>query len=234
MAILMNNVDETEIAKFSLLAKDWWNPFGSCRPLHEINPLRLEFIQKYATVAQSYILDVGCGGGILTESLARAGANVTGIDYSEDAIEVAKLHAQEENLSLDYKVTTAEEYAHNFPAGFDIVVCMELLEHVPNPLSIIQACTTLLKPNGQLFLSTINRNLKSYLHAIIGAEYLLKLLPRGTHQYEKFIRPKELFEMLQQTGLTLEHMSGIHYHPIFRQYKLTSDVSVNYLVHCTK
>ncbi|MBA2654666.1 MAG: bifunctional 2-polyprenyl-6-hydroxyphenol methylase/3-demethylubiquinol 3-O-methyltransferase UbiG [Gammaproteobacteria bacterium] len=234
MAIFSNNVDPAEIAKFSLLAEDWWNPFGSSKPLHDINPLRFEFIKKYTPLSNMAILDIGCGGGILSESLAKEGGKVTGIDLSEDAIKVATLHSQDQNVSVTYQVASAEDYAEEFPAQFDIITCMELLEHVPSPDSIIQACATLLKPKGHLFLSTINRNPKAYLYAILGAEYLLKLLPKGTHQYEKFIRPIEMAEMLHQADLQLAHMSGMHYHPIFKTYSLTDDVSVNYLVHCYK
>lgn len=230
----MSNVDQAEIAKFSLLAKDWWNPFGSSKPLHDINPLRLDFIQQHANLSNNLILDIGCGGGILTESLAEVGGKATGIDLSEEAIQVATLHAKDRGLSVEYEVASAEEYAENFPEKFDVITCMEMLEHVPDPASIIRASASLLKPNGHLFLSTLNRNVKSYLYAIIGAEYCLKMLPKGTHEYKKFIRPSEMFEMIQSAGLQLAHMAGLHYHPIFKKYSLTSDVSVNYLIHCYK
>jgi 2-polyprenyl-6-hydroxyphenyl methylase/3-demethylubiquinone-9 3-methyltransferase len=229
-----SNVDPAEIAKFSLMAQDWWNPFGSCKPLHDINPLRFEFVEKYCPLGGKKILDVGCGGGILTESLARAGCKVTGIDLSEDAIEVAKNHANEQDLEIDYQVSSVEDLAVDHAHQFDVVTCMELLEHVPDPASIIHACAQLLKPNGHVFFSTINRNPKAYLYAVLGAEYLLKLLPKGTHHYEKFLRPTEMFTMLQAENLQLSHMAGIKYHPIFKTYKLTRDVSVNYLMHCYK
>jgi 2-polyprenyl-6-hydroxyphenyl methylase / 3-demethylubiquinone-9 3-methyltransferase len=230
-ALRINDADKAEIAKFSKLAKAWWNPFGSSKPLHDINPLRIDFIRKYAVLSSKHILDIGCGGGILTESLAKLGGIVTGIDLSVEVIDIAKHHASDQGLTIDYQVISAKEYADTFPHKFDIVTCMELLEHVADPLSLIASCANLLKPDGHLFLSTLNRNLKSYLYAILGAEYFLKLLPKGTHHYEKFIRPSELFAMLSHARLQLIHMAGICYHPIFRIYQLTSDVSINYLVH---
>jgi 2-polyprenyl-6-hydroxyphenyl methylase/3-demethylubiquinone-9 3-methyltransferase len=231
---MQHNVDPAEIAKFSTMASDWWNPFGSCKPLHDINPLRLSFMEQHISLAGKRILDVGCGGGILTESLAKSGAEVVGIDLSEKAITVAKMHAEEQGLTIKYEFISVEDFALEYAGEFDIVSCMELLEHVPDPSSIISACAKLLKPQGEMFLSTINRNLKSYLQAVLAAEYLLRLLPRGTHEYEKFIRPQELFEMLQHEKLQLAHMAGIHYHPIFKTYKLVTDVSVNYLVHAQR
>ncbi len=229
-----DNVDPVEIAKFSKLAQDWWNPFGSCKPLHDINPLRLCFIQKYTALKDKTILDIGCGGGILTESLARAGGHVTAIDLSHEALEVAKAHAAQEQLTIDYRESSAEELATEAPASFDVITCMELLEHVPDPANIVQAAAKLLKSNGHVFFSTINRNLKAYLYAVVGAEYLLNLLPKGTHDYHKFLTPNEMFKMLQPEGLQLSHMAGIQYHPISKTYCLTSDVSVNYLLHCYK
>lgn len=228
------NVDEAEITKFSNLANDWWNPFGDCKPLHDINPLRLSFIKKHTSLENKKILDVGCGGGILTESLARAGAKVGGIDLSVHAIEVAKQHAKEAGLTIDYQLASVESLAAENRAQYDVITCMELLEHVPDPQSVITACAALLKPNGQAFFSTLNRNPKSYLFSVIGAEYLLQLLPKGTHEYAKFIRPFELFEMLKEADLTLNNMAGLNYHPIFKTYRLSNDVSVNYLVHSCK
>ncbi len=228
------NVDPAEIAKFSKLAQEWWNPFGSCKPLHDINPLRVNFIEKYTALKDKTVLDIGCGGGILTEALARAGSKVTAIDLAHEALEVAKAHAAEEQLTIDYRECSAEDLATEIPHHFDVITCMELLEHVPDPAKIVQAAARLLKPNGHLFFSTINRNIKAYLYAVVGAEYLLKLLPKGTHDYHKFLTPNEMFEMLQPEGLQLSHMAGIQYHPILKTYRLTSDVSVNYLLHCYK
>lgn len=229
-----NNVDPAEIAKFSRLASDWWNPFGTSAPLHHINPLRLEFIQKHCVLAQVPILDVGCGGGILSESLGKSGAKVVGIDMCEEAIAVARHHANEQGLPITYIETLAEDFALDHADQFDILTCMELLEHVPDPASLIAACARLLKPGGHAFFSTINRNLKAYVQAIIGAEFLLKLLPKGTHDYQRFIRPVEMFESLQAQGLRLVDMAGMHYNPITKTYRLTDDVSVNYLMYCCK
>jgi 2-polyprenyl-6-hydroxyphenyl methylase / 3-demethylubiquinone-9 3-methyltransferase len=225
------NVDPAEIEKFSTMAADWWNPFGSCKPLHEINPLRLSFIQKQTSLEGKRVLDIGCGGGILTESLAKAGASVVAIDLSAEAIAVAQDHALSQDLTIEYVISSAEEFSDEHPGEFDIITCMEMLEHVPDPSAILSASAKLLKPNGDLFLSTINRNLKSYLQAILGAEYLLKLLPKGTHEYDKFIRPRELLAMLQQENLQIVDMAGLHYQPVFRTYTLNEDVSVNYLAH---
>lgn len=233
MTNAINNADEHEIAKFSALANEWWNPFGSCKPLHEINPLRLAFIQQYCSLEGRRILDVGCGGGILTESLAMAGGQVMAIDLSLPTLNAAKLHAKEQNLEIDYQLAAVEDLVQDYAGEFDIITCMELLEHVPQPDSIINACSSLLKPSGHLFLSTINRQLKSYLYAILAAEYWLKLLPKGTHDYEKFIKPEELFEMLLASSLHLTHMAGMTYHPVTKTYVLTPNVAVNYLIHAT-
>lgn len=228
------NVDAGEIEKFASMAADWWNPFGSSQPLHRINPLRFEFIEKYTPLTGLCVLDIGCGGGILTESLAKAGAVAVGIDMASESIEVAKQHAAESKLTIDYQVIPAEAFADASPEKFDVVTCMELLEHVPDPESLVLAIAKLLKPGGHAFFSTINRNPKSFLYAIVGAEYLLRLLPKGTHHYEKFITPVELSSMIKKADLTLMHMSGFSYHPIFKTCRLTTNVSVNYLVHATK
>lgn len=216
------------------MAQDWWNPFGSCKPLHDINPLRLKFIEQYAPLKDKRVLDLGCGGGILSEALAKAGANVTAIDVSSEALAAARAHATAAGLEIDYRECAVEELTGELAEQFDVITCMEMLEHVPDPAAIIKASAMLLKPNAHAFFSTINRNVKAYLHAVVGAEYILKLLPKGTHDYQKFLTPVELFDMLQKSGLQLADMAGISYHPINKIYKLTSDVSVNYLVHCYK
>ena len=228
----MHNLEISELSKFEAMAAHWWDPNGECQLLHTLNPIRLQFINDRCDFNQKTIIDIGCGGGILSESLAKRGASVTGIDASLAVLEAAKQHAAEQNLPhLQYVQATAEEYALLKPNHFDIVVCMELLEHVPDPNSLIQACAKLVKPNGHLFFSTLNRTLKSYLFAILGAEYCLNLLPRATHQYEKFIRPSELQAWLRQTGLTLQELSGIHYNPMSRKAKLCSNVSINYIAY---
>jgi 2-polyprenyl-6-hydroxyphenyl methylase/3-demethylubiquinone-9 3-methyltransferase len=196
--------------------------------------LRLEFIEKYCSLPHSPIIDIGCGGGILSESLAKAGAQVTGIDLSEEAIEAARAHANLQGLAINYQIASSEEFAKNFEGQYDVVTCMELLEHVPDPELLIISCARLLRPNGHLFLSTLNRNIKSYLFAIIGAEYLLKLLPTGTHRYERFIKPSELGDMVLAAGLQMSHMEGISYNPLHKTYRLVRDVSVNYVMHCYK
>lgn len=229
------NVDPAEVAKFNAIANRWWDPDSEFKPLHDINPLRANFIDKHAAVAGKTVLDVGCGGGLLTEAMAHRGANVTGIDMGETPLKVAQLHALESNLPIDYQQTTAEAFAINQAANFDVVCCLEMLEHVPAPASVIRACAAMVKPGGHLFFSTINRNPKAYAFAIVGAEYVLQLLPKGTHEYAKFIRPSELAGWLREAGLQLEHMTGMTYNPFTRQYKLDDrDVSVNYLVHARK
>jgi len=225
---MQTNIDPKEIAKFS--SKDnWWNKEGDFKPLHDINPIRLQFIQKQDNLKNKTLLDVGCGGGILAESLTKCGAKVTGIDMNEQAIEQARAHAQAEKINVDYQLSTIEEFAKS-KFKFDIITCMELLEHVPDPTSIINAARKLIKPNGQIFFATINRNPKAFLFAIIGAEYLLHLLPKGTHTYEKFIRPSELSTWLQQKHFSVNKICGMHYNPITKIYSLSKDVSVNYLL----
>jgi 2-polyprenyl-6-hydroxyphenyl methylase / 3-demethylubiquinone-9 3-methyltransferase len=224
------NADPAELAKFSALAHRWWDPGSEFRPLHEINPLRLGWIERVADgLADKAILDVGCGGGILAEAMASAGARVTGIDLSEKALGVAQLHRLESGVSVDYRLIAAEALAAESPARFDIVTCMEMLEHVPDPGSIVKACAVLAKPGGTLVFSTLNRNPKSYVFAILGAEYLLQLLPRGTHDWTKFLRPSELASFARRAGLDLDQMTGMTYNPLTRVYRLEADTSVNYL-----
>lgn len=226
------NVDHTEISKFEALASRWWDPESEFKPLHEINPLRLQYIDSIAGLSGKQVLDVGCGGGILAESMAAKGAGVTGIDMGESNLGVARLHLLESGLEVDYRKIPVEELAQQQAGTFDVVTCMEMLEHVPDPASVIKACATLVKPGGHVFFSTLNRNPKSYLFAIVGAEYLLKLLPKGTHDYEKFIRPSELDEWIRHAGLTSKAMTGLVYNPFTRIYKLDQrDIDVNYMVH---
>jgi 2-polyprenyl-6-hydroxyphenyl methylase/3-demethylubiquinone-9 3-methyltransferase len=228
------NVDQAELAKFNELAHRWWDPHGEFRPLHEINPLRLDWIDGRAQLAGKAVLDVGCGGGVLAEAMARRGARVTGIDLSEKALRVAELHLLESELAVRYEHAMPEAYAAAHPAEFDVITCMELLEHVPDPASMVAACARLVRPGGQIFFSTINRNPKAYLFAVIGAEYILKLLPRGTHDYQKFIRPSELARWARASDLTPEEMIGMTYNPISRQYKLGADCDVNYMLRCLR
>ncbi len=231
---MTTNIDSQEIAKFEALADEWWNPQGKLKTLHDINPIRLNFIQKYVDLADKRILDVGCGGGILTEALVQQGAKLTGIDLSTSAIEIARAHSHISGLSIDYRCLSVEELATQQASQYDIVTCMELLEHVPSPESIVHACATLAKPGATLIFSSINRNIKAYLQAILGAEYLLQLLPKGTHDYAKFIRPSELDEFAQTAGLTLTAMAGIGYRLSEKTYYLTDNVSVNYMALFTK
>lgn len=228
------NADPLELQKFSDLAHRWWDPTSEFRPLHEINPLRLEWINSRAQLAGKNVIDVGCGGGILAESMARMGANVTGIDLSEKALKVADLHSLESGIQVRYEKIAAEELAARSAGAYDVVTCMEMLEHVPDPASIVEACARMVKPGGQVFFSTLNRNPKSYLYAILGAEYLLRLLPKGTHDYAKFITPAELSQFVRNAGMTVEHMKGLTYNPISRLYTLNQDISVNYMIACTK
>lgn len=228
------NIDDNEVRKFDNIADQWWNLHGEFKPLHAINPLRLNFILQHFSLANQHVLDVGCGGGILTESLAKHHAIVTGIDASAKAINVAKAHARSQNLAIDYQHLTAEKLAETQFQSYDAVTCMELLEHVPEPAHLIQACANLVKPDGYVFFSTINRTLKAYLLAVIGAEYILRWLPKGTHDYKKFIRPAELATWLRQANLNLVKMSGITYQPFTQQYQLSENIDINYLVCCQK
>jgi len=226
------NFDKDELAKFEALAYRWWDTESEFKPLHEINPLRLNFIDQHAGgLAGKNVLDIGCGGGILTESMAKKGATVKGIDLGEAPLAVAKLHAKEENLDLEYQSISAEDIAQQEPNIYDVVTCMEMLEHVPDPSSVVSACATLVKPGGHVFFSTINRNPKAFLFAIVGAEYVLNLLPKGTHHYEKFIRPSELDRWIRQADLHTNEIIGMTYNPILKNYKLAPDTSVNYIVH---
>jgi 2-polyprenyl-6-hydroxyphenyl methylase/3-demethylubiquinone-9 3-methyltransferase len=228
------NSDPAELAKFNDLAHRWWDPNSEFKPLHEINPLRLDHIDRLAGLSGKRVLDVGCGGGILSESMAARGAAVTGIDLGEKPLGVAKLHLLESGLSVDYRAVSAEDFAAEQPGGFDVVTCMEMLEHVPDPASTVAACAALARPGAHLFFSTINRNPKSFLFAIIGAEYVLKLLPKGTHDYAKFITPAELARMCRQSGLEPAGVTGMTYNPFSKVYRLGSDATVNYIIHARK
>jgi 2-polyprenyl-6-hydroxyphenyl methylase/3-demethylubiquinone-9 3-methyltransferase len=225
------NIDHGEIAKFEELASRWWDTQGEFKPLHDINPLRLHYIDERVQLPGKTVLDVGCGGGILSESMAQRGAKVTGIDMGRAPLSVARLHAMEADLDVDYRQTTVEELAEEMPASIDAVTSMEMLEHVPDPASVINACQKLVKPGGSVFLSTINRNPKAYLFAVIGAEYILNMLPKGTHEFDKFIKPSELDEWARQATLTLRDITGLSYNPLTRSYKLGRDVDVNYMTH---
>lgn len=231
MTTRTGNVDPEEIAKFDALAARWWDPDGEFRPLHEINPLRLDWIRERASLEGKTVLDIGCGGGILAESMDRCGATVTGIDLAEGPLAVARLHQAESGTSVEYRHAGAEAFAAEHPERYDVVTCLELLEHVPDPDAVVAACAALVRPGGDVFFSTINRNPKSFLFAIVGAEYLLRLLPAGTHQYEKFIRPSELEAAGRAAGLELEDIIGLHYNPLTREYSLGANVDVNYLMH---
>jgi 2-polyprenyl-6-hydroxyphenyl methylase/3-demethylubiquinone-9 3-methyltransferase len=230
----MSNVDATEIDKFSELAHRWWDPNSEFKPLHDINPLRLGWIDQHANLAGKTVIDIGCGGGILSESMADLGAEVTGIDLGEKALKVARLHLLESGRKVDYRHIAAEDMAAENPAAFDVVTCLEMLEHVPQPASIVAACAQLAKPGGWVFFSTLNRNLKSYAFAVLGAEYLLKLLPRGTHDYAKFLQPAELAAFARAAGLEVVDMIGMTYNPLTKTYALENDTGVNYLMACRK
>lgn len=229
------NADPAELAKFSELAHRWWDPESEFRPLHQINPLRLDWIDQQVALSGKQVLDVGCGGGILSDSMARKGAQVLGIDLASKALKVAQLHALEaETPNVSYREVSAEALAAERPGSFDVVTCMEMLEHVPDPASVVQACATLVKPGGWVFFSTINRNPKSFLFAIVGAEYVLQMLPKGTHEYAKFIRPSELASYCRAAGLDLQGMRGMEYNPLTRRYWLSGDTSVNYMIATRK
>jgi 2-polyprenyl-6-hydroxyphenyl methylase / 3-demethylubiquinone-9 3-methyltransferase len=228
----MANADPAELEKFGRLAHRWWDPEGEFRPLHEINPLRLDWIAQHAALEGSKVLDVGCGGGILAEAMARRGAQVTGIDLSDKALRVAQLHLLESRLEVQYENVSVENYAAAHAGKFDVITCMELLEHVPEPAAMVAACARLVRPGGQVFFSTINRNPKSYLFAVVGAEYVLKLLPKGTHDYLRFIKPSELARYAREAGLRAEELIGMTYNPLTRQYRLGRDADVNYLLRC--
>jgi 2-polyprenyl-6-hydroxyphenyl methylase/3-demethylubiquinone-9 3-methyltransferase len=231
----MENVDAQELAKFSELASRWWDPDSEFRPLHQINPLRLEWLDGLAGLAGKQVVDVGCGGGILAEAMARRAAGVTGIDLAARPLGVARLHALEAGVAnVQYREVAAEALAAEQPASYDVVTCMEMLEHVPDPASTVRACATLVKPGGWVFFSTLNRNPKSFLFAIVGAEYVLRLLPRGTHEYARFIRPSELARYARDAGLALQATRGMEYNPFTRRYWLSGDTSVNYLVACRR
>jgi 2-polyprenyl-6-hydroxyphenyl methylase/3-demethylubiquinone-9 3-methyltransferase len=228
------NADPAELQKFAALAHRWWDPSSEFKPLHDINPLRLNYIDSIAKLSGKRVVDVGCGGGILSESMAQQGAEVTGIDLGEKALKVAQLHKLESGANVDYRLVSVEALAAEQPESFDVVTCMEMLEHVPDPAAIVAACARLVKPGGRVFFSTLNRNPKSYLFAVIGAEYVLNMLPKGTHDYQKFIKPSELSAWGRAAGLDVAGMTGMSYNPLIKRYSLGSDVSVNYILHTTK
>ena len=228
----MINSDAVELDKFSALANKWWDPNSEFKPLHDINPLRLDFIDHAANLNGKTVLDVGCGGGILAESMATRGAQVTGIDLAQKSLKIATLHGLESGIQVDYQYISVEDMAAAHPAQFDVVTCMEMLEHVPDPASVVRACATLAKPDGMVFFSTLNRNFKSFLYAIVGAEYILNLLPRGTHTWNKFITPAELLRHARSVGLDAEKFVGMQSDPLHKHYSLGPDTSVNYLIAC--
>ncbi|MFL6657529.1 MAG: bifunctional 2-polyprenyl-6-hydroxyphenol methylase/3-demethylubiquinol 3-O-methyltransferase UbiG [Massilia sp.] len=228
------NADPLEIQKFSELAHRWWDPTSEFRPLHDINPLRLEWINARVPLAGKKVIDIGCGGGILTESMAKKGAQVTGIDLSEKALKVADLHSLESGVQVRYQLIAAEDMAAAEAGQYDVVTCMEMLEHVPDPAAIVKAAATLVKPGGKVFFSTLNRNPKAYLFAIVGAEYLLRMLPKGTHDYAKFITPAELSQFAREAGLQVDGLKGMSYNPLTKIYALNQDTDVNYMVACTR
>ena len=228
------NVDPAEIAKFEELAHRWWDRNSEFKPLHDINPLRVNYIDERSPLAEKRVVDIGCGGGILSEAMALRGAKVTGIDMGEAPLSVARIHAEKAGVAVEYRQIPAEQIAEERPAQYDVVTCLEMLEHVPDPSSVIRACATLVKPGGQIFFSTINRNPKAFLFAIVGAEYVLRLLPRGTHEYAKLIKPSELAGWARDAGLEVKDTTGMVYNPLTQVYKLNRDVSVNYLMHAVK
>lgn len=234
MSTTTPNADPAELAKFQDLASRWWDPDSEFKPLHQINPLRLSWISERIELERSSVLDVGCGGGILSESMARAGATVLGIDLADAPLSVAKLHALETNVQVDYRNISAEDCAAEMPEQFDAVTCLEMLEHVPDPASTVAACAKLVKPGGKLFFSTLNRNPKSWLFAIVGAEYVLRLLPKGTHEWQKFIKPSELDGYCRSAGLEIDEIIGLTYNPVTKRYKLEDDVDVNYMIAASK
>ena len=225
------NADPAELAKFEALAQSWWDPKGPSKPLHDLNPLRLQYVQRIADLANKEVLDVGCGGGILSESMARAGANVLGVDLGQGVLDVAELHALEAKVPVVYRAVAAEDLARERGAAFDVVTCMEMLEHVPDPAATLSALAQLVRPGGDVIVSTLNRNPRAFAVAIVGAEYLARVLPRGTHEYRKFIRPSELARWGRQVGLELADLTGISYNPLTRAFRLSSNTSVNYLAH---
>jgi 2-polyprenyl-6-hydroxyphenyl methylase/3-demethylubiquinone-9 3-methyltransferase len=228
------NVDHAEISRFEELASRWWDPHSEFKPLHEINPLRLGYIERHADLEGKAVLDVGCGGGILSESMAMKGAKVTGIDMGEAALQVARLHRLETGVEINYECVPVERLAEERPASWDLITCMEMLEHVPDPASVVDACARLVKPGGRVFFSTLNRNPKAYLFAIVGAEYLLRLLPKGTHDFAKFIRPSELDRWVRAAGMETRDIIGMQYNPLTQVYKLGRDIDVNYMVTCIR
>jgi 2-polyprenyl-6-hydroxyphenyl methylase/3-demethylubiquinone-9 3-methyltransferase len=234
MSQTQQNIDQRELNKFNDLATGWWDPEGSSKPLHELNPIRVGYIADRTPLKLANVIDVGCGGGILSEALAKKDAIVTGIDMGEMPLDIAKLHAMEGGLDIHYEQSTAEEMAAKHAGEFDAVTCLEMLEHVPDPAAIIQACADLVKPGGDVFFSTLNRHPKAYLLAILGAEYVMNMLPKGTHDYKRFIRPAELSGWCRQAGLQVKNITGISYNPLSRQFSLSDDVKVNYLIHCRK
>lgn len=230
----MNNLDEAEIEKFNALAESWWDPEGKFRPLHDMNPFRLDYIAHRTTIQGSRCLDVGCGGGILSEALAVRGGKVTGIDRAEKPLKVAQLHADSSGIDVDYRLAAAEDLLSSEAESYDMVTCLELLEHVPDPAALVQSCADLTRPGGHLFFSTINRDPRAWLLAIVGAEYLLNILPRGTHDYAKLVKPSELAAAVRQAGLSLENLCGMRYNPFNHKASATKDLSVNYIAHATK
>ena len=234
MDLSSRNVDPAELAKFAALAQSWWDPKGPSKPLHDLNPLRLRYVERAAPLRDAAVLDVGCGGGILSEAMARSGARVLGIDLSQAVLDVAELHALEAKVPAEYRAVAAEELARERPAAFDLVTCMEMLEHVPDPAASVEALAALVKPGGHVIVSTLNRNPLAFAVAIVGAEYVTRVLPRGTHEYMKFIRPSELARWGRKAGLELRDLSGIAYNPLTRSFRLSSDTRVNYLAHFTR
>lgn len=230
----MENVDYAELEKFESIAENWWDKTSEFKPLHDINPLRLNYIDERAPLSGKKVIDVGCGGGILSESMAQRGAEVTGIDMGEAPLAVARIHAEKSGVTVNYRHSTAEQMAEENPGQYDVVTCLEMLEHVPDPSSVIEACSKLVKPGGHVFFSTINRNPKSFLFAIVGAEYILNMLPRGTHEFNKLIRPSELSAWARAADLNVKGLVGMTYNPLLKTYKLGNNVDVNYLIHTQK